>query len=59
MSFNGTYFVIMVRLGECCLYLAKDGLTVDKYRARTWKTLSGAEKAFENCGHANKFISER
>ena len=54
-----TYFVIMVRLGECCLYLAKDGLTDNKYHARTWKTLSGVERAFEKCAHHNKFISER
>jgi len=54
-----TFFVIMVRLGECHLYLAKDGLTANKYRARVWKTLSGVQKAFETCGHANKFISER
>ncbi len=59
MSFNGTFFVIMIRLGECHLYLAKDGLTDNKYRARVWKTLSGAEKAFQNCTHPYKFISER
>ena len=61
--FNGTYYVIVVKVkNQGDLFVNKQGnLTHDKYKARTWKLLGGAEKNLDKFAAKYKgaFISER
>jgi len=60
---NGSFYLIVVKIkNNCELYVdKKGGLTGDKYKARAWKLLSGAEKNLDKFAAVYKgaFISER
>ena len=58
-----TYYVLMVKTGNITAYWTGKGfaLTDDKYKAKTWKTITGAFKG-ENRSpflRTSTFVSER